>query len=219
MKKTILSISFIALTACLTMFATSCSKDDTAPVITIIGDDPATVSLNGTYVDEGATAQDDNDGTVAATVIANDVDEDLAGSYTVTYSATDKEGNEATANRTVNVVNDAEDLAGTYNVHDSCGVGSVFNYTQTVTTSPTVNGRILFNKFGNYTGNTDIYASVTGSSITLPSQTANDIGTASEDHTFSGTGAVSGSNFGLVYTDHNLTNSNTATCIATFIKQ
>ena len=46
-----------------------------------------------------------------------------------------------------------------------------------------------------YTGNTNIYATVNGNSITLPSQTANDIGSLMEDHSFSGTGLKSGSNF------------------------
>ena len=46
-----------------------CKKDDkdsTAPVITINGSNPVTISLNDSYSDAGATATDDHDGAVAA---------------------------------------------------------------------------------------------------------------------------------------------------------
>ena len=73
--------------------------DTTAPVITVIGDNPATVELGTTYEDEGATA----DGGETVTSVS-DVDSNTVGSYTVTYSATDPSGNTGTATRTVNVV-------------------------------------------------------------------------------------------------------------------
>jgi serralysin len=75
--------------------------DTTAPVITVTGDDPATVELGGTYTDAGATATDLDTVTVTS---SSDVDTDTVGSYTVTYTATDASGNAATASRTVNVV-------------------------------------------------------------------------------------------------------------------
>ena len=73
--------------------------DTTAPVITVIGDNPATVELNSTYTDEGATA--DSGETVIST---SDVNTAIVGTYTVTYSATDASGNTGTATRTVTVV-------------------------------------------------------------------------------------------------------------------
>ena len=78
--------------------------DDTIPpVITINGDNPATVELGATYSDAGATAMDAFHGSTNVTASGN-VDTTVVGSYTVTYTATDLDGNTATATRTVNVV-------------------------------------------------------------------------------------------------------------------
>ena len=77
--------------------------DDTAPVITVTGDNPATVELGATYTDTGATATDLS-GAITVTSTST-VDTSTVGSYTVTYSATDAAGNAATqVTRTVNVV-------------------------------------------------------------------------------------------------------------------
>ena len=88
--------------------------DDTAPVITVTGDNPATVELGATYTDAGATASDGlsapgsgfEEGLEVITVTStSNVDISAVGSYTVTYSATDAAGNAATqVTRTVNVV-------------------------------------------------------------------------------------------------------------------
>ena len=77
--------------------------DTTAPVITVLGDNPATVELGTAYTDAGATATDlSGDITVTTT---GSVDTDTLGTYTLTYSASDASGNEATPlTRTVNVV-------------------------------------------------------------------------------------------------------------------
>ncbi len=81
--------------------------DTTAPVITVLGDNPATVLLNETYTDAGATATDDVDGTVDVTT-SGTVDTSTVGSYTITYTATDAAGNVATETRTVNVVENVD---------------------------------------------------------------------------------------------------------------
>ena len=75
--------------------------DTTAPVVTVTGDNPASVELGGTYTDEGATATDaSGDVTVVTT---GTVDTDTLGTYTLTYTSTDASGNAGTATRTVNV--------------------------------------------------------------------------------------------------------------------
>jgi hypothetical protein len=76
--------------------------DTTAPVVTVTGDNPATVELGGTYTDAGATATDAS-GTVTV-VSSGTVDPDTLGTYTITYTSTDASGNAGTATRTVNVV-------------------------------------------------------------------------------------------------------------------
>tara|TARA_B100000927_G_scaffold175988_1_gene141813 strand:+ start:24842 stop:25705 length:864 start_codon:yes stop_codon:yes gene_type:complete len=73
--------------------------DTVFPVITILGDNPATVELGSTYTDAGATS--DGGETVSS---SGSVDTNTIGTYTITYSATDTAGNTSTATRTVNVV-------------------------------------------------------------------------------------------------------------------
>ena len=76
--------------------------DTTKPVVTVTGDNPATVELAGTYEDAGATATDaSGDVTVVTT---GTVDTTKVGVYTITYTSTDASGNAGTATRTVNVV-------------------------------------------------------------------------------------------------------------------
>jgi Cu/Ag efflux protein CusF len=77
--------------------------DTTAPVVTVTGDNPATVEVGSTYTDAGATATDAVDGTTTV-VTTGTVDTDTIGSYTLTYTSTDAAGNAGTATRTVNVV-------------------------------------------------------------------------------------------------------------------
>ncbi len=77
--------------------------DETAPVITLTGDNPMTVLQGRTFTDPGATATDAVDGTVTVTV-SGTVDTSTVGIYTLTYTATDVAGNTATETRTVNVV-------------------------------------------------------------------------------------------------------------------
>ena len=77
----------------------STPPDTVFPVLTILGDNPATVELGGTYTDAGATS--DGGETVTS---SGSVDTNTIGTYTITYSATDEAGNTSTATRTVNVV-------------------------------------------------------------------------------------------------------------------
>ena len=80
--------------------------DTTAPVITLLGDNPAEVIEGLTYTDAGASASDDIDGDLTESiVVVNNVDTSVIGSYTVTYNVSDAAGNAADeVVRTVNVV-------------------------------------------------------------------------------------------------------------------
>lgn len=80
--------------------------DNTAPVITLIGDATATVTVGSSYTDAGATALDDLDGNVTAhLVVNNSVNTSVVGDYSVTYNVTDASGNAAEQKaRTVHVV-------------------------------------------------------------------------------------------------------------------
>ncbi len=79
--------------------------DTTPPVITILGSNPATVTVGSVYVDANATALDNLDGNVNDSIAAtNGVNTAVIGSYNVTYNVTDFSGNSAQAVRIVNVV-------------------------------------------------------------------------------------------------------------------
>lgn len=79
-------------------------RDVVAPVITLSGQRELFVPLGGTFRDPGATAQDDADGDLTASVTrAGTVNTASPGVYTLTYTVTDKAGNTATATRQVSV--------------------------------------------------------------------------------------------------------------------
>ncbi|MBK86659.1 MAG: hypothetical protein CMC86_05625, partial [Flavobacteriaceae bacterium] len=80
--------------------------DTTAPVITLVGDNPQTLTVGDAYTELGATASDDTDGDISSSIVidATAVDTATAGSYSVTYNVSDAAGNTATeVTRTVNV--------------------------------------------------------------------------------------------------------------------
>lgn len=76
--------------------------DRIAPVITILGQNPA-VALQGlAYSDAGATALDNVDGDVTGSIgVSSNVDTSTVGSYEVVYTAVDFAGNTRQAARTV----------------------------------------------------------------------------------------------------------------------
>ena len=79
--------------------------DTTVPVITRLGEATVTIEVGSTYSDAGATASDNYDGDITASIVTvNPVDTDTVGSYTVTYNVSDASGNSATeVTRTINV--------------------------------------------------------------------------------------------------------------------
>lgn len=84
------------------------TPDVTAPVITLLGVNPASVIQGGAYSDAGATAVDNVDGAVSVAT-SGSVNTAVVGAYAITYTAVDAAGNTATATRTVNVFLPASD--------------------------------------------------------------------------------------------------------------
>jgi len=74
-----------------------------APIVTLNGSSTIQVMLNTEFVDPGATATDDVDGTLTVTATGT-VNSNAVGDYTRTYTATDSNGNVGSATRTVRVV-------------------------------------------------------------------------------------------------------------------
>jgi hypothetical protein len=79
--------------------------DTQAPVVTLLGDAAVQIVQGGTWVETGATAQDDINGDLSSQIsIEGTVDSNTPGVYTLTYSATDVAGNTGSASRVVNVL-------------------------------------------------------------------------------------------------------------------
>lgn len=211
MKKNILNLSAIVVILGSLAF-TGCKKPDkTAPVITLNGAASLTISLQGTYTELGATANDDKDGAITPT-LSGTVNVNHTGSYIITYRATDATGNIATATRTVTIVNDVAAMAGPY----SCSGSTTYN--DTITSSSVKNNRIHFGKFGNYQGNTNIYVDIAGTTVVLDSVFAVQVGSPAFDRSFKGNGLISSPTvFNLDYTE--TTNGVTTNKSEIFTKQ
>jgi hypothetical protein len=78
--------------------------DRIAPVVLLNGEAIVTIPAGGTYEDPGATATDDIDGDLTASLeISGSFNTSVVGSYKVSYSVSDRAGNLGTAIRTINV--------------------------------------------------------------------------------------------------------------------
>ena len=70
--------------------------DDLPPVITIVGDQIVNLAIGDSYVDDGATANDNYDGDLTTNIIATgSVNTSTVGTYTVSYNVADSNGNQA----------------------------------------------------------------------------------------------------------------------------
>ena len=102
----------------MTVVRTVIVEDTTAPIITLLGDNPQTLELGSAYLELNATTDDNS------TIIINTshVDMHSVGEYNVTYNATDTSNNQAvTVVRTV-IVEDTLDTDndGIPNLIDNC---------------------------------------------------------------------------------------------------
>jgi VCBS repeat-containing protein len=78
--------------------------DRVAPVIELIGDATVTLAAGDLYQDPGATATDDIDGDLTASIlVAGSVNTTVIGTYTISYSVADRAGNNHTVQRKINV--------------------------------------------------------------------------------------------------------------------
>ncbi|MCK5862852.1 MAG: DUF5011 domain-containing protein, partial [Candidatus Hydrogenedentes bacterium] len=92
--------------------------DTESPVLALVGETPMTLALGDAYVEPGATALDNFDGDVSASIVTTGtVNVDVFGVYSVVYTVTDSSGNTATAKRTVYVRDElAEAAQDTWNL-------------------------------------------------------------------------------------------------------
>ena len=110
--------------------------DTIVPTLTILGANPAAVTVGTTYTDAGATATDSYDGDITASIaVTNRVDASRLGSYRVVYDVSDSSGNTAHAERVVNVVESGACALGAVVVTQPVD-GSVIIVAPTVATVP-----------------------------------------------------------------------------------
>jgi hypothetical protein len=88
------------------------TPDITAPVITILGDNPYSMTVGETYTEAGATATDNLDGNISSriTIDSSDLDTETIGEYSVNYIVSDNAGNSKTATRTIRVLASGSDI-------------------------------------------------------------------------------------------------------------
>jgi len=193
MKKITLFLYFT-----LFLLSYACKKNDTTvPVITIQGKNPHVVIWGSAtdYIDPGAVATDDMDGSL--TVTANgSVDMYRAGNYTYTYTAADNSGNTVEAKRTV-IVDAGPYLSGNFSIENFTGVSADSSYNDTISAPDTSTNVICFKKFARI-DQAKVCAYISGITITIPSQTIN-CGSIPENKTFSGYGTFSNDSVFTIY--------------------
>jgi hypothetical protein len=181
------------------VIAISCKKK-TPPFITLNGNENHTISLNSTYVDPGAVADDGKGGDISSEiVVTGSVNSDLKGEYPIIYKLGNgtalSSSNQVTRN--VHVVNDADYLEGFYVATPNCGASSQSSYNSTVTSSETENNKIFIDQ--KETGSSiTMSAFISNSSILLSSQGSSNV-------EYSGTGTIFSSGFSLhtIYPTYN----------------
>jgi hypothetical protein len=78
--------------------------DRTPPTITLLGGTSLNLAAGEPFVDDGATAMDDIDGDITASIVlSGSVNTTVVGTYRITYTVTDRASNSAMVQRTVNV--------------------------------------------------------------------------------------------------------------------
>jgi len=137
--------------------------DNTAPVITLVGDATVTIEVGTDYTDAGATATDNVDGDLTSSiVIVSTVNTAIVGSYTVTYNVSDTAGNAAAqVTRTVNVedttipvitlVGDATVTIEVGTDYTDSGATATDNYDGDITNNITIVNSVDTSVVGSYT--------------------------------------------------------------------
>jgi hypothetical protein len=165
MKKYVIIFTLLILSAS-TILIVSCKKDKTAPLIFLNGSSPLNVVLGSIFVDPGATADDNKDGSSLSNkiVVTHNIPitgpangsgtTTLTGQYLITYTVTDKAGNTSSKSRKVYVVNSQLRFAIDYLVdktddnitQDTVSFPVYTNQYDTLSVDPKKNNRIIFPK-------------------------------------------------------------------------
>lgn len=172
----------------------SAKKDDNscvfAPVITIVGSNPATVSVGATYSDAGATAFVKNEGSVDVTTDLSQVNTTQEGTFNVIYSASNTQGT-TTAIRVVNVVLGQSSYMGTYNSTNDCDPFGFPHIENPQVEAGSNTNQVVINDAFTVIGGT-IVMNISGSNVTVPASSIPIIvfGVTIGTLDFSGTGTM-----------------------------
>lgn len=124
-------------------------SDVGAPIITLLGDTTMNIMIGGTFTDPGATATDDVDGDLTASIVVGGdaVNVNTAGTYIITYNVSDAAGNAATQ-RTRTVIVAADTVAPVITLTGSATINIEVGDTFTdpgATATDNVDGNITAN--------------------------------------------------------------------------
>ncbi len=97
------------------------NADAIAPVITLNGASSVILEYGSAYIEAGATASDNADGDISASIQISGSVGSAPGDYSVTYSVSDAAGNSAFTTRSVTVNDYSEFVGDTLNLNDRFG--------------------------------------------------------------------------------------------------
>ena len=186
-------------------------EDTTAPTIALKGSSPMSINVGTAYSEPGATASDDVDGDISASItITGTVNTAEAGSYTRTYTVSDAAGNTGSASRVVNVVLTRDSYLGSYTGTENCPSPYGLSTIPTISAGASAN-KIVLSPF--YFNGGELIMTVDGGNVTIdPGQNPIPVGaSAAGNGTFDGNTLV----LSLTMTENGLPAVN---CTATYTK-
>ena len=178
-------ISLLSLALIIAFVA--CKKDKNPPTITILGNNPESVTVGSTYVDAGATAINPDESVATVTADLSAVNTSTSGSFEVTYTAENEYGT-ANLSRAVNVVISQSNYIGSYSLASDCSA-TAFPLNSAQEGVASGSDGLQFDNFLNAVGGMAT-ATISGSTITFSSQTISTIG---GDVVFDGAGTMNAS--------------------------
>ncbi len=153
--------------------------DTTKPVITLNGSNPQDISVGSAYIEAGATALDNYDGDISASIVKDSsaVDTNTVGSYTVTYDVADANGNNAIqVTRAVDVVDttkpvitlngsNPQDITAGF-AYTELGATAIDNYDGDISSSIIIDSSLVdINIVGSYSVTYDVTDSVGNAAV------------------------------------------------------
>jgi hypothetical protein len=224
---TLAAIISVTLVACRKPFPDISPIDGTAPVVTINGNltysQPAPATpYTGTWTNPTATANDNLDGDVSASIVViGSVNPNITGTYHLYYVAHDSHNNYGTTAVTVTIGSGAHVapyLAGYYNCADTCGITSPYTYNSTWTCDNVINNKVVITNFEAFGNSVNVNCMVDGQQQTLSFVTPFNVGPGVDVLTASGTYTHAGNSVQARILTHWTTGSFTDYCVGHYNK-